>query len=190
MVVEVKRSSDTRIRREVVGQMLDYAANGVRYWPPADVRAAFEATAAADGSSGAERLRELAPGVEVDEFWERVTANLERGHIRMVFVADLLPSELLRVIEFLNEQMSPAEVLGIEVPQYVGDGHQVLVPRVVGRTATAVAAKGPGRATWDEETLLQTAGNAHDQPLAGFSARSSIMCANAKVLPVGTRRFP
>ena len=28
-LVEVKRSSDTRLRREVVGQMLDYAANGV-----------------------------------------------------------------------------------------------------------------------------------------------------------------
>jgi hypothetical protein len=32
-IVEVKRSSDSRIRREVIGQMLDYAANGVRYWP-------------------------------------------------------------------------------------------------------------------------------------------------------------
>jgi hypothetical protein len=30
-LVEVKRSSDTRIRREVVGQMLDYAANVVAY---------------------------------------------------------------------------------------------------------------------------------------------------------------
>ncbi|MFZ5786270.1 MAG: hypothetical protein ACOY3Y_07485, partial [Acidobacteriota bacterium] len=29
--VEVKRSSDTRIRREVVGQMFDYAANALRY---------------------------------------------------------------------------------------------------------------------------------------------------------------
>ena len=28
-LVEVKRSSDTRIRREVVGQMLHYAANAV-----------------------------------------------------------------------------------------------------------------------------------------------------------------
>jgi hypothetical protein len=27
-LIEVKRGSDTRIRREVVGQMLDYAANG------------------------------------------------------------------------------------------------------------------------------------------------------------------
>ena len=32
-LVEVKRSTDTRIRREVVGQMLDYAANAVAYWP-------------------------------------------------------------------------------------------------------------------------------------------------------------
>ena len=31
--VETKRSSDTRIRREIVGQMLDYAANAQRYWP-------------------------------------------------------------------------------------------------------------------------------------------------------------
>lgn len=30
-LVEVKRQTDTRIRREVVGQMLDYAANGVVY---------------------------------------------------------------------------------------------------------------------------------------------------------------
>jgi hypothetical protein len=30
-LVEVKRSSDTRIRREVVGQLIDYAANAVVY---------------------------------------------------------------------------------------------------------------------------------------------------------------
>ena len=32
-LVEVKRSTDSRIRREVVGQMLDYAANALAYWP-------------------------------------------------------------------------------------------------------------------------------------------------------------
>jgi hypothetical protein len=30
----------------------------------------------------------------------------------MVFVADHLPEELVRVVEFLNEQISPSEVLG------------------------------------------------------------------------------
>jgi hypothetical protein len=32
-IVEVKRQTDTRLRREVVGQMLDYAANAVAYLP-------------------------------------------------------------------------------------------------------------------------------------------------------------
>ena len=41
-LVEVKRSTDTRIRREVVGQMLDYAANAVVYWPIEHIRLAFE----------------------------------------------------------------------------------------------------------------------------------------------------
>jgi len=31
--VEVKRSSNSEIRRQVVGQMMDYAANGIAYWP-------------------------------------------------------------------------------------------------------------------------------------------------------------
>jgi hypothetical protein len=32
-LVEVKRSTNTDVRRKVVGQMLDYAANAVVYWP-------------------------------------------------------------------------------------------------------------------------------------------------------------
>ena len=39
---EVKRSTDTRIRREVVGQMLDYAADAVTYWPVTRIRSMFE----------------------------------------------------------------------------------------------------------------------------------------------------
>lgn len=32
-LVEVKRGSDRLVRRAVIGQMLDYAANAVVYWP-------------------------------------------------------------------------------------------------------------------------------------------------------------
>ena len=40
--VEVKRASDTRAHREVVAQMLDYAANGSAFWRPGQLRAWFE----------------------------------------------------------------------------------------------------------------------------------------------------
>jgi hypothetical protein len=168
VVVEVKRSSDTRIRREVLGQMLDYAANAVRYWPLAELRATFEATALDDGTTGAERLREAVPNLDPEVFWQRVEENLKAGRIRMMFVADHLPLELVRVIEFLNEQMSPAEVLGVEVPQYVGGGHQVLVPRVVGRTSSAVAAKQPSGTQWDEDGFLAVVAERHGDAQAAF----------------------
>ena len=41
-LVEVKRSTSTRIRREVVGQMLEYAANAVSYWAIDKIKLHFE----------------------------------------------------------------------------------------------------------------------------------------------------
>src|SRR5690606_506834 len=48
-LVEVKRSSNTQIRREVVGQMLDYAANGSAYWAVEELRAVYERRCQAEG---------------------------------------------------------------------------------------------------------------------------------------------
>jgi hypothetical protein len=45
-LVEVKRSTDTRIRREVAGQMLDYAANAILHWPAEELRRRLEALCA------------------------------------------------------------------------------------------------------------------------------------------------
>lgn len=136
-LVEVKRSSDTRIRREVVGQMLDYAANAVRYWPLGRIQAQFEATCEVRKENGADLLGAFLghdPDTEepVDVFWLRVKTNLQAGRIRMVFVADLIPPELKRIVEFLNEQMDPAEVLAVDVKQYTGDRLWTLVPHMVG----------------------------------------------------------
>lgn len=142
-LVEVKRSSDTRIRREVVGQMLDYAANAVVYWPVERLRATFEASCETAGREPEDVVLELVEdGETVDGFWDRVSTNLRAGKVRLVFVADELPAELQRVIEFLNVQMSSAEVIGIEVRQYVGQGLKTLVPRVLGQTAEAQQRKG------------------------------------------------
>jgi hypothetical protein len=143
-MVEVKRSSDTRIRREVVGQMLDYAANAVVYWPVERLRATFEANCHAQGldDPDAQVAALVGDDYEADQFWERVATNLHAGRVRLVFVADEIPSELQRVVEFLNTQMAPAEVLAIEVRQYVGEGLRTLVPKVLGQTAEAKQRKG------------------------------------------------
>jgi hypothetical protein len=59
-------------------------------------------------------------------------------------------------VEFLNEQMDPAEVLAVEIRQYIGDRVKTLVPRVVGQTAAAQTRKGSaaGGRLWDRSTFL------------------------------------
>ncbi|MDE3041338.1 MAG: hypothetical protein KGJ82_12315 [Nitrospirota bacterium] len=156
-LVEVKRSSDTRIRREVVGQMLDYAANSILHWPIETLRARFSSQCEREKQDPAERLTEFLEEEQTpEEFWQAVKTNLQAGKVRLLFVADQIPSELRRVVELLNRQMDPAEVLAIEVRQYVGQGLKTLVPRVMGQTAEAEQKKGhsSSRKQWDEPSFL------------------------------------
>src|SRR5437870_392844 len=68
-LVEVKRSSDTRIRREVIGQMLDYAANCVVHWPVEFMRAQFEVNCQAEGKDPEQELLAfLGAGSEPETF--------------------------------------------------------------------------------------------------------------------------
>ena len=134
--IEVKRGTDTRIRREVVGQMLDYAANGIQFWSIKDIRSAYERNIL-DGETTI--LSDI--GVEdEDTFWQNVDMNLR--NVRLLFVADVIPTSLQAIIEFLNKQMRATEVYGLEIKQFIGnDGSKTLVPTLIGRTASAVQAK-------------------------------------------------
>ena len=155
-LVEVKRSTDSRIRREVVGQMLDYAANGVAYWPVEKIQARFDSLCQEQGVQPEDKFVDCF-GEEIDQtaFWEKVKTNLTAGKVRLVFVADRIPRELGRVVEFLNEQMDPAEVLAVEIKQYVGQGQKTLVPRVIGITAESERRKTtPSGRQWDEASFF------------------------------------
>ena len=160
-LIEVKRSSDTRIRREVVGQMLDYAANGAEFWGLERIRTAFESRYP-DAETAARKLSEVVPPEDDPEsYWERVGVNLGAGKLRLIFVADVIPAELRRIVEFLNEQMERTEVLALEVRQYVEEGGDrvTLVPRLIGDTEAARRTKGAGvsrrRRKWTEPELIE-----------------------------------
>jgi hypothetical protein len=156
-LVEVKRSTDTRIRREVVGQMLDYAANAVAYWPAERLQLSFESTAKAAGLDSDSVLREfLGPEGDPGRFWSHAKTNLQAGRLRLIFVADDIPLELRRVIEFLNQQMDPTEVLGVEIRQFAGLGLRSLVPRIIGQTAGVELRKGSSSGKqWDEASVFE-----------------------------------
>jgi hypothetical protein len=173
-LVEVKRSSDTRIRREVVGQMLDYAANAVVYWP---VEHLIEQFGASCHSRNADPDREiesfLGPNADPASFWAQVKTNLQAGKIRMLFVSDVIPPELRRIVEFLNQQMDPAEVLAVEIKQFAGEGLRTLVPRVIGQSAEAEQKKKPAgeRRQWDEASFFQELARRRDDAGAAVARR-------------------
>lgn len=133
-IVETKRSSDNRLRREVVAQMLDYASNALIYLP---VEVIVSSLGETYPETEIEELLADKLGVETDptEFWQLVETNFQAGKIRLVFVADEIPDELITIVEFLNKQMNPAEVLALEVKQYIGDGLKTIAPRLVGQSA-------------------------------------------------------
>jgi hypothetical protein len=156
-IVEVKRQSDTRLRREVVGQMLDYAANAAVYWKVSDLSSLFEKNCFDKGVLPDQEIRErLKLDIDTSTFWAKVDTNLRAQKIRLLFIADSIPQELRRIVEFLNLQMNPAEVLALELRHYVGEnGLKTLVPTLFGQTEEAREKKLSGATrTWNEGSFF------------------------------------
>jgi len=145
VLVELKRAVDTRLRREVVGQMLDYAANAAAHWRSGTIAEAFADTCRVAGRDADEALRDFVGDADPAGFWQQVDANITAGRMKLVFVADVVPRELARIVEFLNEQMK-ADVRAVELRWYEGEGGATtLVPRVIGETQRAAAQKSAAR---------------------------------------------
>ena len=154
-LVEIKRQSDSRIRREVVGQMLDYAANCMTYWTSEILQEGFEGTCREAGKSPDAVLNEHLKGESPEHFWLSVQTNLKTGNLRLLFVADSMPPELLRIVEYLNAQMNPTEVLAVELRQFVKDGLRTIVPTVHGHSRIAAAKRAGDVRRWDEASLFE-----------------------------------
>ncbi len=155
-LVEIKRQSDSRIRREVVGQMLDYAANCATYWSVETLQSGLDKTCNETGQDLDIVLAKLlGPDGSVEEFWQKVKTNLQANKIRLLFLADVIPLELRRIVEFLNAQMDPAEVLAIELRQFAGKDLKTLVPTVYGQSQEIARKRAGSGPRWDEASVFE-----------------------------------
>ena len=135
-LAEVKRGTNTSLRRGAVAQILDYAANAVLYWSAETLRARFVATWEERGRDPDTVLGEFLAGAEeLDVFWRRADANLQAGRIRLVFAADEVPVELQRIVEFLRRQMQAASVFAVEVKRFEAAAHSSSVRPLARQTA-------------------------------------------------------
>ena len=111
--------------------MLDYAAHATGTWSAAEMREIFESGEYDPERTLGNLLKTDEP--DADAFWKDVATNLAAKRLRLLFVADGIPDELARVVEFLNEQMPDIEVLAVEIKRFKGESNEILVPRVIGR---------------------------------------------------------
>jgi hypothetical protein len=164
--VECKRRDDTRSRREIVGQMLEYAANGHHYWPHDLLRDLAKATALDRGVELAAALETLDPtdDLAIEAFFERVQENLRQGQLRIVFFLEESPFELRSVVDFLNKQMERSEVLLVEARQYIAEGRRIVAPTLFGYTEQARLIKRSvtvlptgARRRWDRDSFFADA---------------------------------
>ncbi len=137
-IVEVKRAINPEIKRDVVGQIVQYGASIVANLDVKTLQEEFDRQCKSRDKSSEKELEDLLLGSQkADEFWEEVRNNLATGRICMVVVADEIPDELRGSLDFLNEQMALAEVLAIAITQYIptdkNQSMRILAPQIIGR---------------------------------------------------------
>lgn len=156
----VTRYNEPHIRREAIGQVIEYAANIQAYWSLEGMLTQFEHNCQEAGRDPEQVFAAvLGDDAEEEIFWQTVKTNLQAGKIRVIFVSDDVTAELRRVVEFLNETIDPLEILALEIKQYVSDaGVRTLVPRMFGKTVEAQQRKSsttPERRRWDETSFFE-----------------------------------
>jgi len=165
--IECKRFNDTRSRREVVGQMLEYVANGHHYWTRDDLREMAEQAAQFRGTDLESALASLRVNgdLSLEEFFDQAEVNLREGQVRLVFFLEEAPWELKSIVDFLNKQMERSEVLLVEARQFRTVDSAFVVPTLFGYTEEArlakssvrIASRRSPRRKWDEPSFFADA---------------------------------
>ena len=149
--VEVKLDSNPQIRREVVGQALEYAGNAIENWEIDDIKEMFKMTCTKKGWNPEEKITEfLTPEINPNDFWDSVETKLRTGNVRIIIASDSIPQSLKNIIQFLRNQMKTAIFLGVDVPQFNNGDQIVFVPKVHGQLITVTQEK----KKWDESSFF------------------------------------
>lgn len=136
VLVECKLWRNPEARREVVGQILDYAKELSR-WSVADLQRAVRQRLKVPGNPLLEKVRAQNLAVDESRFNDALTLNLRRGRFLLLIVGDGIREGVEALADYLQAHAGLHFTLGlVEYPIYVmPDGGRLIVPRVLARTA-------------------------------------------------------
>lgn len=135
VIVECKLWRNPEGRREVVGQIIDYAKELAR-WSASDLqREVARRTQIADNPIVA-LLRAAGRTIDEVEFNDALTLNLRKGRFLLLIVGDGIREGVESIAEYLQSHANLHFSLGlVELPIFVlDDGRRIVTPRLLART--------------------------------------------------------
>ena len=162
-IVECKLASNPQIRREIIGQLLDYAA---RLWQ----MSIDEFETRWIGRTGESPFGNADHGADLRA---QVEDRLRSGAFRLILAVDQINDDLRRIVEYLNGITSPeVAVIAVVYSRSQDSDLEILVPQTYGdQIATAKSAqRGPIRPAWTVGNFLEWI-DVYD-PAAGEPARA------------------
>lgn len=135
VLVECKLWRNPEGRREVVGQILDYAKELSR-WSSSDVQREVRKCLKLEGNPLIDLVRAAAPDTDEVQFNDALTSNLRRGRFLLLIIGDGIREGVETIAEYLQRHAGLHFSLGlVELPIYVmPDGSRLVVPRILART--------------------------------------------------------
>src|SRR5947209_3997805 len=126
LLVETKLARNSEIRREVIGQILEYAAFlwGKGY---EDIDQVFLAR---EGKTILELLSMKHLEISGDDLRRAVAANLAGGRFNLFIAVDAMNRELEKIIAYLSSRGPGLKLQAIAMPVYIRDGLEILAPQV------------------------------------------------------------
>lgn len=135
VIVECKLWRNPEGRREIVGQILDYAKELSR-WSSSDLQREVNRRLDRTGNSILELVRAVDPTVEEIEFNDALTRNLRRGRFLLLLVGDGIREGVEAISEYLQRHAGLHFSMGlVELPFYIlPNGDRIVAPRILART--------------------------------------------------------
>jgi hypothetical protein len=149
-IVETKLAKNPESRREVVGQVLEYAAYAAD-WSLEDVRRIANGYLAGrfDEVLGEFLGSELEDTSGTDEYLGRLAQNLKDGHLRLIVASDRLLETARKTITFVNRN-SNFEIYLLQITCYEDEeGTRIYVPSLHGYAQKSKPS--PPRSPWTWE---------------------------------------
>lgn len=181
-IIECKLAKNTQAKREVIGQILDYAAH---IWDM-NYEELDQSIQNMTNKSLADFVHEQSndPDWAEEEFRANVRSALEQGNFILTIAVNEINEELNRIVRYVNSAGNPAfSFAALEMRRFHKSSIEMLVPHVFGPTHSASSSKPPSLGQkWSELSVFEAI--RAKEPVAESVAKQILDWAKSRMLRI------